>query len=192
MTVRFPIAANAELALSAALGRAGREREAEALLGGRAVFVRELSGPAFATREAALEAYKGRIDQPGGAPVQPEDRYCELVEVLAEVKGKPAKGGQAAPVNDEGRRWPKPPAPLKTLWRLSVGYWRPVTEQPVQPTPDQARQARKNLDARQLDAVTLRRMTQQPLKPVKAQQPLDFGLFEVQLPESPGQFIPDE
>ena len=192
MTVCFPIAANAELALTAPVGRAGREREAETLLGGPATFVRELSGPAFATREAALKAHKGRIDQPGGVPVQPEDRYCDLVEVVAEVKGEPAKGGQAAPVNNEGRRWPKPPAPLKTLWRLSVGYWRPAAEQAMQPAPHQARQARKSLDAKQLDAVTLRRMSQQPLKPVKAQQPLDFGLFEVQLPESPGQFIPDE
>ena len=32
----------------------------------------------------------------------------------------------------------------------------------------------------------------QPLRPVKPQQPLDIGLFEVRLPESPDIVVPDE
>ena len=46
-------------------------------------FVTEATGPAFATREAALDAYAGRLDDPRpghGVTVAPEDRYCALAE----------------------------------------------------------------------------------------------------------------
>ena len=34
--------------------------------------------------------------------------------------------------------------------------------------------------------------TRQPLQPFKPQQPLDIGLFETRLPESPHIIVPDE
>jgi hypothetical protein len=192
MTVRYPIAVNPELALSAPAGRASREREACELAGEAVEFVRELSGPAFDTREAALAVYAGKIDETGSGLVQPEDRFCELMELVVPVEGKrPARGGQAQPVFAGGRRWPKPERTLRTVWRLSVGYWRPLTAR----TPEaleQARKLRRRDDAEQLDADTLRRVSRMPLRAVKPQQPLDIGLFETTLPENPSIIIPDE
>ena len=144
MSVRYPVAANAELALNAPLGRAVREREAQGLAGEPVEFVRELTGPAFDSREAALALYVGRIDGEGGTLLPPEDRYCELVEVVAPASGRARAGGQAQPVFAEGRRWPEPKSRLETAWRLSVGYWRPVRHRPHHDEAlDQARQARR-------------------------------------------------
>ena len=55
--ILYPVAANAEQALAAPLGAAEREREAEHLAGQAVVFTTDPTGPAFATREAALAAY---------------------------------------------------------------------------------------------------------------------------------------
>ncbi len=191
MTVRYPIAANPEAALNTPLGRAAREREAAEVLGEAAQFVRELTGPAFDTREAALKAYAGRIDEAGTGLVQPEDRYCELMEVAVPVQGRAPRAGQAQPVFAGGRRWPEPKRMLKTVWRLSVGYWRPLSQAPVEPL-DQARKLRRREEAERLDPETLRRIARMPLRPVKPQQPLDIGLFETPLPENPEIIIPDE
>jgi len=193
MTVRFPIAPDAGAALKAPLGRAVREREAAALAGAQVEFVRELAGPAFAAREAAEAAYAGLLDAPG-RPVQPEDRWCELMEVIDRPAGRrPPPGGQAEPSFEGGRRWPAPPAPLRTVWRLSVGYWRPVVPgRKASADLPQARAARRSGEAQALDAGALRAMAGQALRPIKPQQPLDIGLFEVPLPESPDQTIPDE
>ena len=49
-------------------------------------FVSEPAGPAFASREAALDAYAGRLDDERPdhrASVEPEDRYCALIELAA-------------------------------------------------------------------------------------------------------------
>lgn len=191
MTVRYPIAANPEAALNAPLGRAAREREAAELLGEPAQFVRELSGPAFETREAALKAYAGKVDETGTGLVQPEDRFCELMEVAVPAHGHAPRGGQAQPVFAGGRRWPAPPRMLKTVWRLSVGYWRPLSQSPAEPL-DQARRLRRSDEAERLTPETLRRVTRMPLRAVKPQQPLDIGLFETPLPENPEIIIPDE
>jgi hypothetical protein len=190
MSVRYPVAANPEAALAAPLGRAARERDAEALAGEPVGFVRELSGPAFDTQEAASSAYRGRVDAPGGM-VQPEDRYCELMEVVAPGPRTGGTTGQAQPVFSDGRRWPEPRRLLKTVWRLSVGYWRPLSLQ-AHPPLDQARQARRTEAPERFDAETLRRMARQPMQAVKPQQPLDIGLFETTLPENPQIVIPDE
>lgn len=193
MSVHYPIAANAELALNGSLGRAVREREAQALAGEPVEFVRELSGPAFDSYEAAAMAYAGKVDNGGAGTVPPEDRYCDLVEVAVSTAGRASKGGQAEPICVQGRRWPQPPAKLRTSWRLSVGYWRPVRNRPEhQVALDQARAARRNREAERLDPAMLRRMARQPLMPVKPQQPLDIGLFERALPENPEIIIPDE
>ena len=55
--ILYPVAANAEQAMAGPLGRAAREREAAGVAGEAVVFTTDPAGPAFATREAAVEAY---------------------------------------------------------------------------------------------------------------------------------------
>jgi hypothetical protein len=190
MSVRYPVAASAEEALKTPLGRAARAREAAALIGAGAEFARELTGPEFETREAAEAAYAGHIDTGAGA-VAPEDRFCDLVETAAHASGKPPpRGGQAEPAFEAGRRWPSPRRSIRTVWRLSVGYWRPARASAETALP-QARSARRT-GAERLDPSALRALARQPLRPVKPQQPLDIGLFEVRPPEAPHIVMPDE
>ena len=190
MTVRYPIAPSAEAALTRPLGRAVREREARDAAGEEVEFVRELAGSPFESHEAAVQMYAGLIDEEGLRPVPPEDRFCELVEVIA-VEGRRRVGDQAEPVCKDGQRWPRPKRPLKTAYRLSVGYWRPVSARPAMPV-DQARAARRREDSRRLTAAELRAIASEPLKPVKPQQALDIGLFEVFAAGSPHLLMPDE
>ncbi|HEY3814506.1 MAG TPA: hypothetical protein VGL66_14890 [Caulobacteraceae bacterium] len=199
MSVLYPVAADAEAALSAPLGRAAREREARALAnadeGAELRFVVEEVGPTFDTREAALEAWKGRIDddRKGGA-VAPEDRYCTIREVLAPVKGRAARAQTVKPVFENGRRWPVPAKPAtapKTQWRLSVSYWR-VGSAPTASQLPPARKARRAQSARDLGRDAIEALTRQPLTPIAPQQPLDIGLFETRAPENPDLVLPDE
>jgi hypothetical protein len=180
MSVLYPVAATAEAALSQPVGRAAREREAEALASGRVEFVSEAVGPAFADQAAALAVFKGKVE------AGPEDRYCALREVIDGRAPKPVK-----PSHKDGHRWPAPKAPPPTLWRLSITYWRIVDEARFAQLA-QARQARRTLGAERLDAKTLQALASQPLKPVRPQQPLDVGLFERAPPEAPQMLIPDE
>ena len=188
MSVLYPVAASAEEALSAPRARAAREREALLAAGGETVaFTTEPAGPAFASREAALDAYAGRLDdeRPGRPTVLPEDRWCDLAE-LSVVKPEPVK-----PAYKDGRRWPAPPAASATVWRLSVSYWRvgvPAAETPL----DQARELRRERDAASLHPAALKALARQPLRPVRPQQPLDTGLFETRPPEAPHIVMPDE
>ena len=197
MSVLYPVAANAEQALSAPLGRAAREREARAVAGGDEAELRftvEEVGPAYDTREAVLEAWKGRIDDRKGAAVAPEDRYCTIREVLAPVKGRPPRVTAAKPVFKDGRRWPVPPKPeaaAKTQWRLSVSYWR-VGAQPADAKLPPARKARRAQSARDLGRDAIEALTRQPLTAIAPQQPLDIGLFEARAPENPDLVLPDE
>jgi hypothetical protein len=188
MSVLYPVAANAEAALKAPAGRAVRVKEALEFAGGLKVeFVRELTGPSFATREAAEAAWPDVVDRPGAPAVQPEDRFCELMETIEQ--GPP--GGQAEPTFEAGSRWPKPRRLLKTQWRLQVSYWR-IIDPSTEAALPQARAARKAQEAHGLDAKALRTLARQPLQPVKPQQPLDIGLFEYTPPEAPHLTIPDE
>src|SRR5205085_1234581 len=117
MTVLYPVAATAEAALQAPLGRAARAREAETLAGAEVRFVTEAAGPAFDSREAALDAFAGRFDdeRPGRlASVAPENRFCALREVLAPVKGRAPQPKPVEPAFAQGRRWPEPPPMPKT------------------------------------------------------------------------------
>lgn len=185
--ILYPVAANAEQALSRPVGRAARERPAEKLAGEPVAFVTEAVGPAFPTREAAIAAYRERIED-GGAAVAPQDRYLQLVERLAPVKnGRPAPYPEPSGVQ-EGHRWPDPPAPPVTVWRLAISYWRPVSQAGA--GAPQARVARRS-DA-EFDRDTLKAMAKAPLAPVKPQQALDIGLFETRLPEAPHIVVPDE
>jgi hypothetical protein len=190
MTILYPVAASVEAALAAPAGRAAREREAKALAAGEAVhFVCEETGPLFSTREAALDAYAGRLDDDRrGRAVQvaPEDRYLTL---------RPVSDAQAPPPPIEpsfadGRRWPAPPAARPTLgFRLLVSYWR-IGEAAQQPL-DQARSMRRRVGARP-SREEVRALARQPLRAVRPQQPLDIGLFEAPAPEAPHILIPDD
>ena len=189
MSILYPVADNPTAALSAPLGRAAREREASALAAQAVEFVTEPAGPAFATREAALDAYRGRLEdeRPGiGAQVAPEDRYCQLTEVAVGV-GRPAA---LRPSFKDGRRWPAPPPAPPTAWRMMVSYWRPASAERPAPAP-QARHARRK-SREPHDTQALRTMARQPMRSVQPQQPLDIGLFETRLPESPHIVVPDE
>ena len=193
--VRYPIAANATAALNAPLGRAARASDAAVLAGGPVVFATEAAGPSFPTREAALDAFAGRLDdeRPGrGSSIQPEDRYCDLRELAEQVPRKPGKSHPPPPIYRDGRRWQAPPAtPPVTIWRLSVSYWKPAEAvTPILRSPEDE-QARKLANAPQ-DPKALRERLTQPLRPVKPQQPLDVGLFEFRPPEAPHLLIPDE
>jgi hypothetical protein len=190
--IRYPIAKTAEAALSASLGRAARASEAEAMVGGTVEFVSEAAGPAFASREAALDAYAGRLDdeRPGhAATIEPEDRYCALIELAAPKAAPPAA---MQPVYRGGRRWPKPAAAqVPTIWRLSVRYWRVTAARPLaEPQPSTAPGARRKPEP--MEAKALRQRLQEPLRPVKPQQPLDVGLFEFRPPDAPHIIMPDE
>jgi hypothetical protein len=190
--VRYPVAPNAEAALSAPIARVARASEAEALVGGGVEFVSEAAGPAFASREAALSAYAGRLDDERPehrVTIEPEDRYCALIELAAgPIAPKPA----VKPIYRGGRRWPKPSrAARPTVWRLSVRYWRVTVAQPVLEA-EPAASPRAGRKAAPMDAKALRERLNEPLRPLKPQQPLDVGLFEVRPPEAPHILMPDE
>ena len=181
--ILYPVAPDAEAALAQPLGRAARAREARGLAGEAVVFVTEPVGAAYANRAAALEAHGARVDDAGA-----EDRYCRLAETLAGGTAPRA----AAPVYQDGRRWPAAPTSApKTVWRLQVSYWRPVSAQAATESA-QAREARRGAAREPMDSQALRNLTRQPLRPVRPQQPLDIGLFETRLPENPNIVVPDE
>jgi hypothetical protein len=190
--VRFPIAPNAEAALSAPLGRASRQSEAGLIAGVAVAFSTETVGPAFASREEALSAYAGRVDddRPGqSCSILPEDRFCELRELAAARPPRPGTAKPMKPVYRNGRRWPAPQAAPETIWRLSVSFWRtqPAAVEPLPDTPPAPGRATKALDP-----AALRARLSEPLRPLKPQQPLDIGLFEVRPPEAPHILMPDE
>lgn len=174
--ILYPVAANAEQAMASPLGRATREREARGVAEEAVIFTTDPTGPAFATREAAVAAYGGLLDEP----------WRKLAEQI--LPGQ--KIAHARPTYEGGRRWPEPPStPPRTAWRLMVSYWRIATaERPIE--APQARTARRV--RRPLDPDTLRAIARQPLRPVEPQQPLDIGLFEVRPPDAPHIIMPDE
>jgi hypothetical protein len=185
--ILYPVASNAEQALARPLGRAARESEARRRAGEPVVFATDVTGPAFSTREAALDAYAGRVeDERTGATLEPQDRYCRLVEQVAEGAARPKP---VEPVCAEGRRWPAPAGPSPTVWRLAVSYWRLGTATRPLEAP-QAREARKSGQA--LAPEALRAIAQTPLRPTRPQKALDIGLFETRPPEAPHIVMPDE
>lgn len=180
----YPVAPDAEAALAAPLGRAARERDAAAIAAGPVTFVSDAAGPAYEDLAAATAAFASLTDAP------PEDRFCQLRQV---VQGAPGRWPVLAPVQPtfaDGSRWPKPGGgKLPTLWRLSVSYWR---VQRAEEIAQQARAARRKAGAGAMGGDDLRAIARQPLRPIRPQQPLDIGLFEVRPPEAPDTLIPDE
>jgi hypothetical protein len=175
VSILYPIAADAAQALAAPRGRAAREAEARRRAGEAVTFVREFVGPVFKSEDAALDAHAGRIDDPrphARASLAPEDRFCDL-----------------KPIVERGRM---PFSGARTVWRLSVGYWRIGAPQVAKPTLPQARKTRRDRAGPVLGGDALSALAEQPLQPIKPQQPLDIGLFEVPLPENPSLMIPDE
>ncbi len=185
--ILYPVATNAEQALSRPKGRAARESDARRRAGDAVAFASEPVGPAFTTREAALDAYRGRVeDERTGATPDIEDRYCRLVEQIADGAKPPRP---VAATYADGHRWPPPAKAPRTVWRLSVSYWRIGTaERPIE--APQARAARRSRQPLEADA--LRAIAQTPMRATKPQQPLDIGLFEVRPPEAPHIVMPDE
>jgi hypothetical protein len=195
--VHYPIAANAEAALSAPLGRAARQSEAGQIAGVEVGFATEAVGPAFATRDEALRAYAGRLDDDRAAApasILPEDRFCELRELSAGRPPRPGGSKPMRPVYRNGRRWPAPLKPPETIWRLSISYWRlqPASAAPAFEPPAADSSAVRKPTKTFMDAEALKARLSQPLRPVAPQQPLDIGLFEVRPPEAPHILMPDE
>lgn len=185
--ILYPVAANAEQALLRPLGRAGRKSEALRRAGEDVIFATDTVGPAFASRAAALDAYPGRVDdERTGSVPDPADRFCRLIEQLAEGAPRPRP---VEPTFVDGQRWPTPPRPPQTVWRLSISYWRIATAERPLDAP-QARQARRSKQGLAPD--TLQAIARTPLRPVKPQQPLDIGLFEIRPPDAPHIVMPDE
>jgi hypothetical protein len=179
--VLYPIARNAEAALSRPVGRAARAGEAQALAHTAVKFAQEMVGPAFATRDEALAAFKGRIEEEGSGGLAPEDRFCLLREVVDAPPPPPGKASlPLRPVYRDGRRWPTPRARPATVWRLSISYWRIAPEAAAEPPLAGEPSA------------ALRELLDRPMRPLKAQQPLDIGLFEFRPPDAPHILIPDE
>ena len=190
--ILYPVATNPEAAFARPKGRAARQREAAAIGGGPVRFVTEPTGPAFASREAALDAYAGRLDDPRpgrNVQVAAEDRYCGLAERFeGAAPPKPVE-----PAFADGRRWPKPATTRgQTVFRLMISYWRLADAEAELAAAEQARALRRRAEAAELEPGQLRALARQPLLPVKPQQPLDAGLFEMPAPEAPHILIPDE
>jgi hypothetical protein len=179
--INYPVAETAEQAMHRPLAHAERAREAAAAAGGPVEFVTEAVGPAFATEAAAEEAYRARSLAPG-----------EWRSLRPIVESKPP--APLRPVNRDGRRWPEPrPNPPRTVWRLSISYWRVVREAAEPPPPPiPARKLRRDPAAGDLGARDLNALARQPLRAARPQQPLDIGLFEVRLPEAPDRIVPDD
>ncbi len=184
--VLYPIAANAEAALSRPLARAARAGEAQVLADGAVRFVQEMVGPGFDSREAALSAFAGRVEAEGAPVIAPEDRYCQLREVVATPVPAGARTSMPLkPVYRDGRRWPTPRARPKTVWRLTISYWRILTE-------DEARPVAEATAAEAATLAAVRARMERPMMSLKPQQPLDIGLFEFRPPEAPHIVMPDE
>jgi len=188
--VRYPIAASAEAALSSPLGHAERESEAVRLAGKAVAFVSQDMGPEFDSRDAALEAWRDQL-----VDLALEDLWRKVRETVAPISGRMPGPKQLVPTFEAGKRWPAPPPKPKTVWRLNVTFWQPIVAQveaPAEQTGPQARKLRRDPEAEQLDAASLRALAQQPLRPQRLQKGLDIGLFEVRAPEDPTRLIADE
>ncbi|MGA9659078.1 MAG: hypothetical protein WBQ60_08275 [Asticcacaulis sp.] len=197
----YPIAIDAHEALSllrsGAARRAVREKEAEQAAGSRTALVTQSVGPLFDTREAALSAYAGLIedDRPDRAFVPADsDRVCKLVCRPKEEAKRKTK--HLKPEFAHGTRWPKPKTPAETVWQLSISYWKILTKAQAKaaglPPVGQARHLRKKATGKDLTPAEISALSQGPLMAARPQKPLDIGLFDFPLPENPSIIIADE
>ena len=94
--VLYPVAANAQAALTRPVGMAAREREAKGFAGCDVEFVSEEVGPAFESAQAAEAAFAQVLE--GGA--------VRVRAVVARVKGRVPVVAPVKPVYAGGHRWP--------------------------------------------------------------------------------------
>jgi hypothetical protein len=118
----------------------------------------------------------------------PEDRFLVLREMQSAPPPLRARR-PLRPTYEDGRRWPAPPAPPKTVWRLSISYWRIAPADAPQPEVQAGPRGRLPTGA---DARALRERLESPMTAPKPQKALDIGLFEVRPPEAPHILMPDE
>ena len=191
--ILYPVAETAEAALHAARGYAARAREAEALAGSGVAFVTETIGPAFQSREAALDAYVARrpVLAAEASTDAGADGWLTLVPVATETGGRVDRREPVRPAFKDGRRWPEPTRSAVVLWRLSVAFWR-IGGQDIAAPLEAARRMRRDAASRDLGGPVLNALARQPLRALRPQQPLDIGLFETRPPEAPDTLIPDE
>lgn len=198
--VAYPVASDAHDAIarlrSGDAPRAVREKEAELAARARIAFVTQTVGPVFDTREEALDAWAGLVeDDRKGRAFMPADsnRFCQLTCRIRDPKrGKPKP---MQPVFADGERWPKREAPPASVWQLSISYWKILTVaqvRPGAPTTAQARQLRRRQSAKDLTPEEIAALSQSPLMAARPQKALDFGLFDFPLPENPAIIIADE
>ena len=186
MSISYPIALSAHDAFARLrtrdLPRAVREREAEALAGGRVAFVSEGVGPLFEREADALDAGKGL----GG------DGACKLVCRLKDAPRKTRK--PVEPVFRDGERWPKAKAPQAMVWQWSVSYWKIMAEarKAAGTAPSKPARALRKKGGETLTPEEVLALTETPLTAFRPQKGLDFGLFDFPLPENPGIIIADE
>ncbi|MEI9965307.1 MAG: hypothetical protein WDM92_12070 [Caulobacteraceae bacterium] len=150
-------------------------------------FVRELTGPAFETRRRG----RGRLRPAPGCP-GPRDRAGG--PLLRPRRGG-AGAGQARGPGRAGLRGGPSLAPAAAAGEDGVAavdrllaHRRPLGRD----RSGRAGADRAAHGGEALDPTVLRAMAGQPLRPVKPQQPLDIGLFEVRPPDAPHLVIPDE
>ncbi len=200
MLPAYPIARDGHDALiqlrTGAVKRAMRERDAEALVGGRVAFVSETVGPVYERREEALDAYAGLIEDDRAGRLftpAPEDLVCVLACRLKAPLGRGSKA--LAPVFRDGERWPKMARPAEPVWQLSVSYWKMLgaaAGKAGAASNDQARKLRKSARGGELTPEEVQGLADTPLVPMRPQKQLDYGLFDFIPPDNPDIVIADE
>lgn len=199
--IAYPIAASAHDALARLKGgecvRAVREKEAVLAAKARVAFVTEIVGPIYETREDAMAAYAGLVeDDRKGHLFLPDaaDRFCALSCRIRDPKRSKSKPAQ--PIFSDGERWPKNREPSSSAWQLSLSYWKIMTVAQAKaagiPPIGQARHLRKRANGRDLTPEEIIALSQSPLTAARPQKALDFGLFDFPLPENPAIIIADE
>ena len=199
--IAYPIAADAHEALARLKAgealRAVREKEAELAAKARVAFVTQVVGPVYETRDEALDAFAGLIeDDRKGRTFMPadSDRFCLLTCRIRDQKR--AKSQPTQPVFAEGQRWPQKREPVPSVWQLSLSYWKIMTVAQAKaaglPPIGQARHLRKKATGRDLTPEEIAALSQGPLLAARPQKALDFGLFDFPLPENPSIIIADE
>jgi len=187
-SILYPVATDAAAALAGPAGRAVRQREAEQIAGEAVTFVTDTVGPPTRPGRPPSRPAAGGWRTIGPASwwqIPPEDRYARLVEVVTGGRPPPPPLRSSGMV-DAGPRHPRRQDRLAAAGHLLATRFCGAVIDDVQ-----ARKAR--VQAREtLDPQTLRALTRQPLRAVRPQQPLDIGLFERRLPESPHIVVPDE
>lgn len=181
---RYPIARSAHEILTSCgpdfLYRASKEREAASLVGFQVAFVSEFIGDPFQDRDAALDRYKGLVDddRPDSRfTPKPDDRFYHVVCRFKRPVGRPARRKTQPP--EEGRRWGAPEQRLEVFYQLSVSYWKILDRQKdAASTPLPAGATKKSRRRQKFSTEDLQRIANTPLYAPPGQLPLLFGLFE--------------